>query len=153
MDESINVGIDNANNICDNADNSINNPNNGHRQEVVVNIDTQEITNTLKNINSNILSMNEKMEEEVVEDTKFYVSSKDGKKFLCDENNKKLDNYGVYKRALAHIDSGGKDCNLHPNFIEYMRKYIDHIDNGGTDKEFMDKNIYKSVDIRNLKFD
>ena len=121
------------------------------KKEVNVFVNTDSIKDSLSNINKTLMEINEKSKnEDEKEDTNFYVSSKNGKKCLVDDKNEKMSDYNIFKKVLFNIEHGKNFPNVHPNFVKYMEEYVKNIDNGGDPKEFMDKEIYKEVNLDNL---
>lgn len=120
--------------------------------EVKVYINTDSIKDSLSNINKTLIEINEKTEiDEEKEDTNFYVSSnKNGKKCLVDEKNEKMSDYNIFKKVLANMEYGKNFPNVHPDFVKYMEEYVKNVDNGGDVKEFMEKAIYKEVNLEDL---
>lgn len=115
----------------------------------------EEIGKSLKNINNNISKLKEE-NQEVEEDDTIILSSENNNKILVDKNNKKLTDYEVYKRTLNQIridKEANKDVPLHPNFINYMEKYVEHVDKGGKPDEFKKEAIFKEIDVSKLKFE
>lgn len=114
----------------------------------------EEIGKSLKSINNNISKLKDD-NIDIKEDNSIILSSENNNKILVDKDNKKLSDYEVYKRTLKQIKSdkeNNKDVPLHPNFINYMEKYVEHIDKGGKADDFKKEAIFKEIDISKLKF-
>lgn len=114
----------------------------------------EEIGKSLKSINNNISKLN--ADNTVHEDDNTIIlSSENNNKILVDKNNKKLTDYDVYKRVLKQVKidkESNKDVPLHPNFVNYMEKYVDYVEKGGKAEDFKKEAIFKEIDISKLKF-
>lgn len=124
------------------------------KTEINYSKEMEEIGKSLKSINNNISKLKDD-NTEIEEDNSIILSSENNNKILVDKNNKKLSDYEVYKRTLKQIKNdkeNNKDVPLHPNFINYMEKYVEHVDKGGKADDFKKEAIFKEIDISKLKF-
>lgn len=124
------------------------------KTEINYSKEMEEIGKSLKSINNNISKLKDD-NTEIKEDNSIILSSENNNKILVDKNNNKLSDYEIYKRTLKQIKSdkeNNKDVPLHPNFINYMEKYVEHVDKGGKAEDFKREAIFKEIDISKLKF-
>ena len=124
------------------------------KQEINYSKEMEEIGKSLKSINNNISKLKDD-NIEIKEDNSIILSSENNNKILVDKNNNKLTDYEIYKRTLKQIKNdkeNNKDVPLHPNFINYMEKYVEHVDKGGKADDFKKEAIFKEIDISKLKF-
>lgn len=115
---------------------------------VEVNIDSKQLVDELKKINNNIAELKESAEQIEV-DKSINIYRGEGSTSLVDGQNKKLNDYELCKRCLHQIDEdtkAGKNVNVPPNFVEFMKQLVSHVDNGGTVQEFKNREIYKQID-------
>ena len=124
------------------------------KHEIDYNNNFENINKVLSSINNNISKLRQQ-DLPVEEDNSIILSSINNNKILVDNNNKKLSDYEIYKRALKQINAdkeNNKEIPVHPNFIEYMEKYVSHVNAGGNAQEFKKSAIFKEMDINKLKF-
>lgn len=115
---------------------------------VAVNIDTKQVVDELKKINNNIADLKESAEK-IEHDNSININNSEGSTELVDAQNKKLNDYELCKRCVRQIDEdtkSGKPVNIPPNFVDFMRQLVSHVDNGGTIQEFKNQEIYKQID-------
>ena len=115
---------------------------------VAVNIDTKQVVDELKKINNNIADLKESTEK-IEHDNSININNSEGSTELVDGQNKKLNDYELCKRCVRQIDEdtkSGKPVNIPPNFVDFMRQLVSHVDNGGTIQEFKNQEIYKQID-------
>lgn len=115
---------------------------------VEVNIDAKQVVNELKKINNNIADL-KATTEQIEVDNSINIDNGEGSTTLVDNQNKKLNDYELCKRCLHQIDKdtkAGKSVNVPPNFVDFMRQLVTHVDNGGTIQEFKNQEIYKQID-------
>lgn len=113
-----------------------------------VKIDNKELVDELKKINNNIADLKESTEK-IEHDNSININNGEGSTELVDDQNKKLNDYELCKRCIHQIDEdtkSGKPVNIPPNFVDFMRQLVSHVDNGGTIQEFKNQEIYKQID-------
>lgn len=126
----------------------IKNENENGSKDVNVYVNTDSVVDELKKINNNIAELKETTEQSEV-DNSININRGDGSTTLVDSQNKKLNDYELCKRCLHQIDEdtkNGKAVNVPPNFVDFMRQLVSHVDNGGTIQEFKNQEIYKQID-------
>ena len=114
----------------------------------------ENINKALSSINNNISRLRQQ-DLPVEEDNSIILSSVNNNNILVDKSNNKLSDYEIYKRALKQINvdkENNKEIPVHPKFIEYMEKYVNHVKAGGDAQEFKKEAIFKEIDISKLKF-
>lgn len=121
--------------------------------KVDVKIDNKELIDELKKINNNIADLKESTEK-IEHDNSININNGEGSTELVDSQNKKLNDYELCKRCIHQIDEdtkSGKPVNIPPNFVDFMRQLVSHVDNGGTIQEFKNQEIYKQIDWSKVK--
>ena len=121
--------------------------------KVDVKIDNKELVDELKKINNNIADLKESTEK-IEHDNSININNGEGSTELVDSQNKKLNDYELCKRCIHQIDDdtkSGKPVNIPPNFVDFMRQLVSHVDNGGTIQEFKNQEIYKQIDWSKVK--
>lgn len=121
--------------------------------KVDVKIDNKELIDELKKINNNIADLKESAEK-IEHDNSININNGEGSTELVDAQNKKLNDYELCKRCIHQIDEdtkSGKPVNIPPNFVDFMRQLVSHVDNGGTIQEFKNQEIYKQIDWSKVK--
>lgn len=124
------------------------------KQEIDYNDNLENINKALSSINNNITRLKQQ-DAPVEEDNSIILSSINNNKILVDNNNNKLSDYEIYRRALKQINNdkeNNKEIPVHPKFIEYMEKYVNHVKGGGDAQEFKKDAIFKEMEINKLKF-
>lgn len=101
----------------------------------------------LNNISKNMNIVDEEEDDTIAIST--VKSENTQQRMLVDGNNKILNDYELFKRSLKLIDDFNEnhpDDNvpIHPQFIDYMRDYVSHVDQGGNAMEYVNKNIFKT---------
>lgn len=121
--------------------------------KVDVKIDNKDLIDELKKINNNIADLKESTEK-IEHDNSININNGEGSTELVDSQNKKLNDYELCKRCIHQIDEdtkSGKPVNIPPNFVDFMRQLVSHVDNGGTIQEFKNQEIYKQIDWSKVK--
>lgn len=121
--------------------------------KVDVKLDNKELVDELKKINNNIAELKESNEKNE-HDNSININNGEGSTILVDAKNKKLNDYELCKRCIHQIDEDtkvGKPVNVPPNFVNFMRQLVSHVDNGGTIQEFKNQEIYKQIDWSKVK--
>lgn len=126
---------------------------NNHDLKVDVKFDNKDLIDELKKINNNIADLKESAEK-IEHDNTININNSEGSTELVDAQNKKLNDYELCKRCIHQIDvdtKAGKSVNIPPNFVDFMRQLVSHVDNGGTIQEFKNQEIYKQIDWSKVK--
>lgn len=117
---------------------------------VSVNMDNKELIETMNKINNSIRHMNDTIESVEVDNSINLDRSNINSK-LVDANNNKLTDYELCKRVLHNIDnSKNQHAKIHPDFVEFMRQFVAHVDAGGSATEFKSNNIFRQFDLSKI---
>jgi vacuolar-type H+-ATPase subunit I/STV1 len=118
--------------------------------KVDVNLDTKEMIEAMNKINSSIRHMNDTIESVEVDNSINLDRSNINSK-LVDANNNKLTDYELCKRVLHNIDNAkNQHVKIHPEFVEFMRQFVAHVDAGGSATEFKNNNIFRQFDLSKI---
>lgn len=118
--------------------------------KVKVNIDNKELIETMNKINNSIRHMNDAIESVEV-DNSINLDRSSIKSKLVDANNNKLTDYELCKRVLHNIDKEqNQHVKIHPDFVEFMRQFVAHVDAGGSATEFKNNNIFRQFDLSKI---
>lgn len=117
---------------------------------VSVNVDNKELIEAMNKINNSIRHMNDAIESVEVDNSinldRSGVNSK-----LVDASNNKLTDYELCKRVLHNIDSNNNQhIRIQPEFVEFMRQFVAHVDAGGSATEFKSNNIFRQFDLTKI---
>lgn len=119
--------------------------------KVNVNLDNKELIDAMNKINNSIRHMNDAIESVEVDNSinldRGAINSK-----LVDANNKKLSDYELCKRVLFNIDNAknNQQVKIQPEFVEFMRQFVVHVDAGGSATEFKNNHIFKQFDLSKI---
>lgn len=118
---------------------------------VSVNVDNQELIEAMNKINNSIRHMNDAIESVEVDNSINLDRSNINSK-LVDANNHKLTDYELCKRVLHNIDNAknNQQIRIQPEFIEFMRQFVAHVDAGGSATEFKSNNIFRQFDLAKI---
>lgn len=118
---------------------------------VNVNMDNKELIEAMNKINNSIRHMNDTIESVDVDNSinldRSAINSK-----LVDANNNKLTDYELCKRVLHNIDiaKNNQQIRIQPDFVEFMRQFVAHVDAGGSATEFKNNNIFRQFDLSKI---
>lgn len=117
---------------------------------VSVNVDNKELIDAMNKINNSIRHMNDAIESVEVDNSINLDRSNINSK-LVDANNHKLTDYELCKRVLHNIDnSNNQTVRIQPEFVEFMRQFVAHVDAGGSATEFKNNNIFRQFDLSKI---
>lgn len=111
------------------------------KEQINVSVDSEQIVDTLKAINTTLTRQNERIEndEKIVDDSITVVGNPTHYE-LVDKQGKKLSDYEICKRVLPKIR--GKNTNIPPKFVEFMENLVKHKDSGGNVSTYKESNVY-----------
>lgn len=119
---------------------------------VSVNMDNKELIEAMNKINNSIRHMNDAIEHPKIDNSinldRSTINSK-----LVDANNNKLTDYELCKRVLHNIDNDNdknQQVKIQPDFVEFMRQFVAHVDAGGSATEFKSNNIFRQFDLSKI---
>lgn len=121
-------------------------------KELKINLETTDLKDALNKINNSIKHLNDTVESVEVDNSINMRNSKI-KSELVDASNKKLTDYELCKRVLHNIDNdlkNNKSVKIQPDFIQFMREFVTHVDSGGSAVDFKNNNIYKMFDLQKI---
>lgn len=114
---------------------------NEQKEQINVSIDSEQIVNTLKAINTTLTRQNEQNEnKEKVDDDSITIVGNPTDYKLVDKQGKKLSDYEICKRVLPKIK--GKNTNIPPKFVEFMENLVKYKESGGNVANYKENNIY-----------
>lgn len=118
---------------------------------VSVNVDNQELIEAMNKINNSIRHMNDTIESVEVDNSINLDRSNINSK-LVDANNHKLTDYELCKRVLHNIDNAknNQQIRIQPEFVDFMRQFVAHVDAGGSATEFKNNNIFRQFDLTKI---
>lgn len=118
---------------------------------VSVNVDNTELIDAMNKINNSIRHMNDAIESVEVDNSINLDRSNINSK-LVDANNNKLTDYELCKRVLHNIDNAknNQQIRIQPDFVEFMRQFVAHVDAGGSATEFKSNNIFRQFDLSKI---
>lgn len=118
---------------------------------VSVNVDNKELIEAMNKINNSIKHMNDSIESVEVDNSINLDRSSINSK-LVDANNNKLTDYELCKRVLHNIDNAknNQQIRIQPDFVEFMRQFVAHVDAGGSATEFKNNNIFRQFDLSKI---
>lgn len=118
---------------------------------VSVNMDNKELIEVMNKINNSIRHMNDTIESVEVDNSINLDRSSINSK-LVDANNNKLNDYELCKRVLHNIDNtkSNQQIKIQPDFVEFMRQFVAHVDAGGSATEFKSNNIFRQFDLSKI---
>ncbi|MBO7716858.1 MAG: hypothetical protein J6S85_25055 [Methanobrevibacter sp.] len=115
--------------------------------KVNVNVATQDMIDAMNKINNTIKHMNDAIEH-VECDNSINIDRGSFTTRLVDSSNNKLTDYELCKRVLYNIDNDkNQQVKIHPDFVEFMRQFVTHVDSGGSATEFKINNIFRQFDL------
>lgn len=119
--------------------------------KVDVNLDNKELIEAMNKINNSIRHMNDTIESVEVDNSINLDRSNINSK-LVDANNNKLTDYELCKRVLFNIDNtkNNQQVKIQPDFVEFMRQFVAHVDAGGSATEFKNNNIFRQFDLSKI---
>lgn len=118
--------------------------------KVDVNLDSKELIEAMNKINNSIRHMNDTIESVEVDNSINLDRSSINSK-LVDANNNKLTDYELCKRVLHNIDNDkNQQVKIQPDFVEFMRQFVSHVDAGGSATEFKSNNIFRQFDLSKI---
>lgn len=118
--------------------------------KVDVNLDTKEMIEAMNKINNSIKHMNDSIESVEVDNSINLDRSSINSK-LVDASNNKLSDYELCKRVLHNIDNDkNEQVKIQPDFVEFMRQFVAHVDAGGSATEFKNNNIFRQFDLSKI---
>lgn len=118
--------------------------------KVDVNLDNKELIEAMNKINNSIRHMNDTIESVEVDNSINLDRSNINSK-LVDANNNKLTDYELCKRVLHNIDKDkNQQVKIQPDFVEFMRQFVAHVDAGGSATEFKSNNIFRQFDLSKI---
>lgn len=118
--------------------------------KVDVNLDNKELIEAMNKINNSIRHMNDAIESVEVDNSINLDRSSINSK-LVDANNNKLTDYELCKRVLHNIDNDkNQQIKIQPDFVEFMRQFVAHVDAGGSATEFKSNNIFRQFDLSKI---
>lgn len=118
--------------------------------KVNVNVATQDMIDAMNKINNTIKHMNDTIECAEV-DNSINIDRGSFTTRLVDANNNKLTDYELCKRVLHNIDNDkNQQVKIHPDFIEFMRQLVSHVDAGGSATEYKNNNIFRLFDLSKI---
>lgn len=111
------------------------------KEQINISIDSEQIVNTLKAINTTLTRQSTitESEEKVTDDSISLVGNPTSYK-LVDKQGKKLSDYEICKRVLPKIK--GKNTNIPPKFVEFMENLVKYKESGGSIASYKENNIY-----------
>ena len=111
------------------------------KEQINISIDSEQIVNTLKAINTTLTRQSSITDDEVkiIDDSITLVGNPTSYK-LVDKHGKKLSDYDICKRVLPKIK--GKNTNIPPKFVEFMENLVKDKENGGSVANYKENNIY-----------
>lgn len=121
-------------------------------KEIKINLETNELKDVLNKINNSIKHLNDTVESVEI-DNSINMSNTKINSELVDGSNKKLTDYELCKRVLHNIDNDLKNNNsikIQPDFIQFMRDFVAHVDAGGSAVDYKNNNIYKMFDLQKI---
>lgn len=119
--------------------------------KVDVNVDNKELIEAMNKINNSIRHMNDTIEHPAIDNSinldRSGINSK-----LVDVNNNKLTDYELCKRVLHNIDNAknNQQVKIQPDFVEFMRQFVAHVEAGGSATEFKSNNIFRQFDLSKI---
>lgn len=118
---------------------------------VSVNVDNKELIEAVNKINNSIRHMNDAIESVEIDNSINLDRSNINSK-LVDANNHKLTDYELCKRVLHNIDiaKNNHQVKIQPDFVEFMRQFVAHVDAGGSATEFKNNNIFRQFDLSKI---
>lgn len=117
---------------------------------VSVNVDNKELIDAMNKINNSIKHMNDAIESVEV-DNSINLDRGSIRSILVDANHNKLTDYELCKRVLHNIDNNkNQHVKIHPEFVEFMRQFVAHVDAGGSATEFKSNNIFRQFDLSKI---
>lgn len=118
---------------------------------VSVNVDNQELIDAMNKINNSIRHMNDTIESVEIDNSINLDRSNINSK-LVDANNHKLTDYELCKRVLHNIDNAknNQQIRIQPEFVDFMRQFVAHVDAGGSATEFKNNNIFRQFDLTKI---
>lgn len=117
---------------------------------VNVNLDNKELIDAMNKINNSIRHMNDAIESVEVDNSINLDRSSINSK-LVDASNNKLSDYELCKRVLHNIDNNkNQQIKIQPDFVEFMRQFVAHVDAGGSATEFKSNNIFRQFDLSKI---
>ena len=122
------------------------------QKEIKINFETNDLKDALNKINNSIKHLNDVVENVEVDNSINMNNSKINPE-LVDAKNKKLTDYELCKRVLYNIDNdlkNNKTIKIQPDFIQFMRDFVSHVDAGGSAVEFKNNNVYKMFDLQKI---
>lgn len=118
--------------------------------KVDVKLDNKELIEAMNKINNSIKHMNDSIESVEVDNSINLDRSSINSK-LVDANNNKLTDYELCKRVLHNIDNDKKQqIKIQPDFVEFMRQFVAHVNAGGSATEFKSNNIFRQFDLSKI---
>lgn len=118
--------------------------------KVNVNVATQDMIDAMNKINNTIKHMNDTIECTEV-DNSINIDRSSFTTRLVDASNNKLTDYELCKRVLHNIDNTkNQQVKIHPDFVEFMRQFVAHVDAGGSATEFKNNNIFRQFDLSKI---
>lgn len=118
--------------------------------KVNVNVATQDMIDAMNKINNTIKHMNDTIESCEV-DNSINIDRGSFTTRLVDASNNKLTDYELCKRVLHNIDeTKNQQVKIHPDFVEFMRQFVAHVDAGGSATEFKNNNIFRQFDLSKI---
>lgn len=119
--------------------------------KVDVNLDNKELIEAMNKINNSIRHMNDTIESVDVDNSINLDRSNINSK-LVDANHNKLTDYELCKRVLHNIDNAknNQQIRIQPDFVEFMRQFVAHVDAGGSATEFKSNNIFRQFDLSKI---
>lgn len=117
---------------------------------VNVNVDNTELIDAMNKINNSIRHMNDAIEQTEIDNSINLDRSTINNK-LVDGNNNKLTDYELCRRVLHNIDNAkNNQIRIQPEFVEFMRQFVAHVDAGGSATEFKNNNIFRQFDLSKI---
>lgn len=118
--------------------------------KVDVKLNNKELIEAINKINNSIRHMNDAIEHPEIDNSinldRSAINSK-----LVDANNNKLTDYELCKRVLHNIDNDKNQyVKIQPDFVEFMRQFVAHVDAGGSATEFKNNNIFRQFDLSKI---
>lgn len=118
--------------------------------KVDVKLVNKELIDVMNKINNSIRHMNDTIESVEVDNSINLDRSSINSK-LVDANNNKLTDYELCKRVLHNIDNDkNQHVKIQPDFVEFMRQFVAHVDAGGSATEFKNNNIFRQFDLSKI---
>lgn len=119
--------------------------------KVDVNVDNKELIEAMNKINNSIRHMNDTIKHPEIDNSinldRSGINSK-----LVDANNNRLTDYELCKRVLHNIDNAknNQQIRIQPDFVEFMRQFVAHVEAGGSATEFKSNNIFRQFDLSKI---